>query len=60
MSENTFWCVLWLGLATVIGGTVTACVLADAYRDCVAMRHGYSRTAVPGWTGPVWVKGSAQ
>ena len=60
MSENTFWGVLWLGLATVIGATVAACVLADAYRDGVAMRNGYARKAVPGWTSPVWVKGSAQ
>lgn len=56
MSENTFWLLLWLGLASVLCGMVATINIADAYRDCVAMQNGYVRRTVPGCSSPVWTK----
>lgn len=56
MSDNTFWLLLWLGLASVIGCVISAGIITDGYRDCVALRNGYSHRAVPGLTSPVWEK----
>lgn len=58
MSDNAFWCTLWLGLATVVGLTIATCVAVYSYRDCHAMSLGYSLKSLPGYHYPVWTKGA--
>ncbi len=62
MNSDKFWLYLWLGLALIISGAISACWWANAYKNAAAFSAGYEQRAVitknmsEYHTDTVWVK----